>query len=190
MARTPDIHAEEGRGNSCDHLHPEICPDSLSKYMCLDINCKLTHLKTTKRYLVRPGPTDNRSHTDLQEPRSPSRPPPTRPANTMNAWRFPPSNQQTETDTNFLFRICQHVKNDMKQDMNSMKTELSQLNSQLQLMTQQAKFLTPYSAETLAPPAQHMITNQMPNIPQFQTMNYQLAAPYPTIPQNLPNYSC
>ena len=37
------------QGSRCRFLHPVICPDSLHKYECYNNDCKLTHLKTTKR---------------------------------------------------------------------------------------------------------------------------------------------
>ena len=39
------------RGKKCPHFHPKMCPSSISKRICLDDKCTLTHVKGTKRKL-------------------------------------------------------------------------------------------------------------------------------------------
>ena len=38
------------QGRHCEYLHPIICHDSLTKFECFKLDCRFTHLKTTKRY--------------------------------------------------------------------------------------------------------------------------------------------
>lgn len=44
------------RGDGCKFYHPKVCPSSKNSNECFKENCRLTHLKGTKRH---PGPTSN-----------------------------------------------------------------------------------------------------------------------------------
>ena len=36
-------------GRKCQHFHPKMCPSSITKRVCLDEKCQLTHVKGTNR---------------------------------------------------------------------------------------------------------------------------------------------
>ena len=45
-----DMHKAGCRfGEKCKYLHPKLCQNSVTMKMCLNEDCKLTHLKYTKR---------------------------------------------------------------------------------------------------------------------------------------------
>ena len=50
------------KGKSCKDFHPKMCPCSLSIHECLNMTCKLYHVKGTRRANSRPLPNTQQGH--------------------------------------------------------------------------------------------------------------------------------
>ena len=174
------------KGKECKYYHPILCRHSVKRHVCLDKNCKFTHLKGTKRY----DPDLRVNQRSQQMPETPRAYVPLRNNFQQTPSAYPPMSrnprpcEDTEpartaeangSDRSFLSKLP-HILNQMQAKQADIQTQL------MQLIRQQPP-QWPHVPQQQEP---QPILQQAPMLPQGHHVPLIMnAPPLPTQPWNL-----
>ena len=175
-------------GTNCRYFHPLLCKSSVKERKCLNLQCRFTHLKFTKRYEV--SYQNQRKQSSSYEPRKPplrnpnqsqSRPKEPYTSYDGNPLEYTPRNfpalsnesnmpytknmQNPSNEMSFLVEMIQHIKKDLQDFKSSFATPPQ--TSQMSML-----YPPPWTSTTgmLPPPPQQHQTDIMQQVPSTQAL--------------------
>ena len=152
-------------GNNCDKFHPiNMCPSSLKKRECYNPDCRLIHIKGTRRHRTQPEPGQNPHAPHPQVSRS---------QHHQNQWydqRQPPrpqanNNQNFHRNQNYNYEQHDGFLEDAMRSINEMKQEM-----QAQMQSMSPQMLIQQTLRTFREEMLKEMDNRL--------------APYPPLPRN------